>query len=265
MTHWLSVVGKGRAALGTILFLLFVAVPTSRGSVILFSNKATWLAATAVSGTIDFEGIAPAGGTSDFSTAAGLTLGGVTFLGQIQSLDCSINGCTPFSSGHQLFVSAPGGFDGLDWGSGGFLVGPQSFFSVVSPGFGTAQDGTLTVQFPSGTNAIAFDLMSLGSIGSTPTIPHICLSTGDCFDIATPTYPGHKFVGFTSSVPLDSAVLTIPEGIPTTSEIFLDNVERGTSIPEPGGLSVLGLALLVLWGQCTRHFVGPYKKCMVRR
>jgi hypothetical protein len=245
MKDWISVAPRTRLGLRTFLFLLFVAVLPSRGSVILFSNKAAWLSATTVSGTIDFEGIAPGGGTSDFSTAAGLTLDGVNFLGQTERIDCTIpGGCSPIGSGYQLFVSSPGGFDGLDWGSGGFLVGPLNFVEPVSPFLLEVQVGTLTAQFPAGTTSIGFDLMSIGELGANPAVPHICLSTGDCFDISTPTYPGHTFAGFTSSAAIDSVVLTMPDVFPNGT-VFLDNVEQGTAIPEPRGLSLLGLTLLL--------------------
>jgi hypothetical protein len=259
MIHWISVAGTGQVGLGTTLFLLLVAASPSRGSVILFSDKTAWLAGTAVSTTIGFEGIAPTGGTSDFSNAAGLNTGGVNFLGQTTTVDCSLPaGCSPPRFGFDLLVSSPGAFDGLDWGSGAFLVGPQSFLSVISPFNSTAQDGTLTAHFPTGTTAIGFDLMSRGNVGSTHATPKICLSTGDCFDITTPDYPGRTFVGFTSSGPLDSAVFTIPEGFIFSTQIFLDNVAVGAAVPEPGSLSMLGLAVLFVVGRHARKIGDKY-------
>jgi hypothetical protein len=230
-----------------LLLLLFVAVLPSRGSVVLFSSEAAWLATTAVSTTTGFEGIAPPGGTSDFSTSVGLTSGGVNFLGQTVSEDCSIGGCVPFSSGFQLLVSSPGAFDGLDWGTGAYLVGPESVFNVVSVGNGTLQNGTLTASLPAGTTSVGFDLMSLGSQSVPPAAPEVCLSTGDCFSITTPDNPGQVFVGFTSTTPLSSVVFTIDAGLITPDEVFLDNFAIGTAIPEPRGLSMMLLGLAVLF------------------
>jgi hypothetical protein len=152
-------------------------------------------------------------GTSDFSTSGGLTSGGINFLVQIVSGDCSMGGCVPFSSRFQLLGSAPGAFDGLDWGTGAYLI-------------------------------------SLGSQSVPPAEPEVYLSTGDCFSITIPDNPGQVFVGFTSTTPLSSVVFTIDAGLITPDEIFLDNFAICTAIPEPRRLSLilLGLAVLLsLW------------------
>jgi hypothetical protein len=236
-----------------ILLLLFVAVLPSRGSVVLFSSEAAWLATTTVSNTTGFEGIASPGTTSDFSTSAGLTSGGVNFLGQIVNESCSFpGGCFTTSTGYQLQVSAPGAFDGLDWGTGAYLVGPQSEVEVVSIGAATEQNGTLTASLPAGTTSVGFDLMSVDGQAVPPAEPQVCLSTGDCFNLTTPAYPGQLFVGFTSTTPLTSVAITIPDGLDSFNQVFLDNFAVGAAIPEPRGLSMMLLGLAALFA-VVRH------------
>jgi len=231
-----------------ILLLLFVAVLPSRGSVVLFSSEAAWLATTAVSNTTGFEGIASPGTTSDFSTSAGLTSGGVNFLGQTVFESCDFpSPCGITSSGYELSVSAPGVYDGLDWGTGAYLVGPRSYFEVESIGAAVEQNGTLTASLPAGTTSVGFDLMSVDGQAVPPAEPQVCLSTGDCFNLTTPAYPGQLFVGFTSTTPLTSVTITIADGLDSSNQVFLDNFAIGAAIPEPRGLSMMLLGLAVLF------------------
>jgi hypothetical protein len=231
-----------------VLLAAILSVPAA-GSTILYSDRSSWLIDAKVSTTIDFEGFAPAGGISDFSTPAGLTANDITFVGTWTQFDCSFPvGCTPGGNGNELFVSSAGTFDGLDWGSGAYLVGPANFFSVISIGNGTIQDGTVTVRLPSGITAWSFDLMSTGSLGLEEAVPHICLSSGECWDITTAPYPSRTFVGFTSSAALSSVTLTIPEGFPGSTRVYLDNFSVGAAVPEPGsaGLLVIGITSLLV-------------------
>jgi hypothetical protein len=123
----------------------------------------------------------------------------------------------------------------------------------VSPFSADEQDGTLTAFLPGGTTAVGFDLMSLGSQSVPPTSPTVCLSTGDCFGITTPDYPGHIFVGFTSTTPINSVAFTIGEGITQPNEVFLDNFAVGTAVPEPVGSSIaLGLVALLVVARQSR-------------
>src|SRR5215471_4171288 len=68
---------------GTFLFCTFLALVCwpCGASTITYTDPAAWLAASTGVTTITFEGLAPSGGFTDYSTSSGLTQSGVQFVG----------------------------------------------------------------------------------------------------------------------------------------------------------------------------------------
>ena len=191
------------------LMVVILSLQSAFAGVVTFSSQASWQAAT--SGgltTIDFEGIAAAGG---FEFEPGLLLSGVSF--------------TPSSSTNQFVVDTGYSSPGYDFGTGATFDWQQG-----SP-------STTNLAFPGGIAAIGFDLGSLSLDGSSIGVT---LSTGDVFSIVTPTTNTLQFFGVISTVPISSIVLT------SSGDGVLDNVSfGGSAAPEPAGFLLLGSGLVL--------------------
>jgi hypothetical protein len=198
-----------------------MAVPAG-ASALLFTDRATWEAATTGIFTLDFEGTARPGAPVNYS-AAGYTAGGVQIIG-----------LTPPDS-YYLYDSAD-----HDWGSGDLLLGPYS-------GWG---GGYIQANFTAGgVTSVGSDIMT-----HTPEAASfvISLSTGETFTVATSSKPSRAFVGFTSDVPITSIQFTPSSGWP-----MIDNFSYGLSsgppdpppgeTPEADTIIFGGTGLLGLW------------------
>jgi hypothetical protein len=79
-----------------------------------FTNRSAFTAAVSSSTNIDFEAIVPAGGHPDYSTAAGLTISSVHFVGAV----------TPLGDIVDYFLSVAGG---PSWNGTAILAGPFGY------------------------------------------------------------------------------------------------------------------------------------------
>ena len=125
--------------------LLLSATLVSAGSAVAqttFTSRAAWDAAVGPHARIDFEGLAPAGGTAEFP--AGLTIGGVTFRGA------------------GTLLSPPNSVRVLDAGVGAFVSVWSSGAMLFAESLGTATAGTVHPQpggisLPAGVTAVGFN------------------------------------------------------------------------------------------------------------
>jgi hypothetical protein len=204
-----------RAKQGIITIFGFVMVGAVQGAVIEYTDRAAWLAAAGAVTNLDFEGIAPAGGRTDFN-------GPVTFSG--------VQFTAPFIGGSGVAESAvSAGLDYVNaWGSGDKL---QASFGVE-----------FDIALPNGVTAVGSDIMItstffFGTNGSYTAI----LSTGDTFtNIFSSGPPTRSFVGFISTEPITSITL-----ISNPSLAMLDNFAfTAVSVPEPGTFGLFGAGLL---------------------
>jgi hypothetical protein len=219
----------------TVGFLLGI-VP-AEGSLITFTSRTAFEAASTGLTTVSFEGIVPADAAQNFPNPDGLTTDGVTF---------RTSGTGPFGPGHVTVYGADLAAEQspvLNTGTGAILVwGPPN------------QPGTayLDVWLPPGRTAFATDMWAQQPY--TTTVRAI-VNSGEAtenFDIGTMDRPTSSFFGVTSDA---NTVLLVRLSIPAGQVgLVLDNVSVGiagsgpTPIPEPGTVILVcaGLAGLTI-------------------
>ena len=168
-----------------------------------FTDLASFQANTTGLTTIDFEGLAPRFGFTNYS-AAGLTTNGVKFTDSSNVLFAADSTASPTAF--------------YNWGSGAGLASGAS-------------GSILTATLPSGITAVGSDIRSFLNYASPFTIK---LSTGETFNLNSLNYPNRQFVGFTSNTAIASISFQATAGY-----ALLDNFRFGTanaattSVPEP--------------------------------
>jgi len=232
------------AVAATACFLL--AAVTARGSTITYSDRTAWAAATTGATNINFEGITST--YLSFSTAQGLTIDGVTFIGLTMS--------TP---AYELWVVNPAPGSEHDFGSGSVLKGPQHDPSVLNK--------TVRVSLPGGVTSFGVDLMSNTPGAHTFTI---MLSTGDIFT-NVPTYPRPtpSFFGVTTTTAISQIDFILKVANSSEPSPLLDNFAFGMASlggaggPEPGAETPEALTLLLVGsGLVMIHFMRRRRGCL---
>ena len=203
------------ARLIAIIALALLAVPAG-ATVVVKNTRADWEALTSGIFTIDFEGLATPSVPGNYSTAGGLTLNGVNFVGD--NLDGSYY--------LQAYDSATGG--SYNWGSGDYLLGSGWWTNYIQ--------ATLPA---GGVTAVAADLMTVLSGHDVA----VSLSTGDTYTVNTFANPTHAFIGFTSDVPITWVRFSA-----AGSYTAMDNFSFGSmATPEPDALILAATGLAGLW------------------
>ena len=204
------------------LAVLGIASPVSAG-VVVYTDLPSFQAAAPGLLTLNFAGYGPVSGAADYSTAAGLTVNGVNFVGRENTGDyyLAVYG-TP----------APG-----------VLLG--AFSTPGAPG--ARYDGDTTISFPTPIHAVGFNLTMGSATGAGAFTIVLSNSATASYDSAiSPDTP--IFVGFVSSDAFTSVVMragTVDGGTyyaPLISEVTYD------AAPEPGtfGTAFLVAGLLAL-------------------
>lgn len=196
-------------------WVMLLAAANATAGYVTFTDRAAFEGVTVGLQTIDFEGLAPPGGT--YTPNPSLTLDGVTF-----------NGIVP--GGNYLFVIDAGFFPSLyDWGSGAVLLGPLS-----------AGDGSqIIVSLPPGTTAFGTDLMTIAPFGASF---QVTLGDGTNFTVSTDDYPTRAFFGVVSDIPITSVSFVANDG----AFPLLDNFAFGQAVPVPASLVLFGMGALGL-------------------
>ena len=191
-----------------VLLASTVFVAHGEASSISFNDRAAWQTAvgTAVN-TINFEGIAPAGGTAVF---ADLVLSGVDF-----------GAATVADPGLGSFISA--------WGTGAMLFA----YGIFAP---------KTIAFSTPVSAFGFDYGATACIVVAPCQSgsvSMTLSSGDTIFGSGGPMPPMQFIGVISSQPLTSVSLQI---LPSLQ--LVDNFSFGSQVPEPATFVLLATGLV---------------------
>lgn len=209
-----------------------------RASLVVYTDKAAFLAATTSTTTIGFAGIAPSGGFTDFSSdPGGLTIDSVNFQGP--DLLCPGSGA-PCFPGATLFVA-----DELDaiWSFGipAVLVGPADIPTGGTFDVGSF-DARLDVTPPAGARAFGLDL---GVGGGNPGNYLGVTVDGVTTNVYPGIQPSSAFIGFISSTPL-SAIQLAPFdtfGNPTLLDVI--TATAPTATPEPSTWVLVIFCLIV--------------------
>lgn len=221
-----------------ICLLLITAASGSASVLQTFSDRASWEAATAAGfTTVDFENLNLPLGYFNYSTVAGLTTDGVTFVGVQDSPGVP----------YYLWASTPGVGDPAFANSGTLLVGPEHRGGA----------GYLSVTLPSAVTSFGLDLMS---VDPTAQSFRFVLDNVDIgIVITTVAQPNRQFFGVTTDTPI-TTVRILFDGSPATSSVTagrFDNFVYGAAgsgggggpegeAPEAGTLLCLGSGLLIL-------------------
>lgn len=211
-----------RRLIAVTAFSLLGAGVVAQASVVTFSDRSTWLAASTGVTTIAFEGLAAPGTFVEYPTPPGLTLDGVTFDTDPATL---------------LYVVDPAYFPNYSRGSGANLDWQ----------IGTTFPTTLATTLPPGTSAFGADFFSL--VNSSSLL--LTLSTGESFLIPAPgNGDGMSFFGVTSSSSVSWMTVTQAPG-ELEPYYGLDNFSFGVAgepgaVPEPSAVVLLGAGLLAV-------------------
>ncbi len=195
---------------------LCLLAPCLEAQVTVYTNRQAWqtAAASLQVTTIGFEGIAPVGGTKSYSTAAGLTLNGVNFVGRS-------------SGGFGLSVADAQFYNAnlYNRGTGASLQASNSCCSLLLNQF--------NVTLPAGVYAAGADLWTVpldGLAGNGTDVVNMSVNGSPAGSTRTLPNPTLAFLGFISSTP----VTTLDFFQSTSGEIpELDNFSFGVRAETP--------------------------------
>ena len=231
-----------------LVFLALILTPAYSTTITTYTNLASWQAATGSFQVVNFEGIAPAGNYTQYTTP--LTLNGVTFIGYtsggadwLKVLDTTVSPYYNFGTGGAALIQ-------MDRPSNG---SPLPYIHVT---------------LPTAVTSFAADLFSSSSNGMTFSVT--TNQTGGSNVYTAPTYgpPTLGFFGVTSDTPFTSVDLWL---LGTTynggSQAFIDNVRFGSAsvqqadTPEAATFLLIGSGLigLAFWRR-RRNRVEPQER-----
>ena len=199
--------------------ILMTAAILPAAPVTTYSSLGAFTAATSSLTTVSFDGIAPVNNFVSYGTGS-VTLSGATFTN------------TSGSSGATLFIVDPGYYSNTY--SSGFMTEDYS----------SSGSDVITVTLPGPETAVAFNFGSIFSGGATFTVN---LGAQGPFSATTGGSIGSGalgFVGYTSTTPFSSVVLTLPDaGLYGVIDNFAFGTASTTATPEPSTFLLLGAGL----------------------
>jgi len=205
----------------SLAFTILLGCSADAAVIATYSDRPAFATAMSTSTVIDFSAGLVTSPSTDYSSAAGLTLDGVNFTGP-----------GPSAGVYAMSVQAP--TDPLRTGWDGDNV----VLNGASPvGY------SILATLPVGTTGVGFDLYTVAGSANPPHGQplRVTLSSGDQFVIQTFDKPTLAFAGFTSDVPLTSVRIESENNRnPQVADFTF-----GIAIPEP---SAAIFALIGLFG-----------------
>ncbi len=227
-------IGRYRLLLFVLCAAVILAALPASASTVTYTDPTAWASATSDTTDIDFTGLAPAGGTTDYSTPTGLVISGVDFVGDL--LNTSL---------YQLAVMDQNyASPWWNWGAPATLMGPI-YNLPANPSFVPYIQANL----PTGVTAFAVDLATLDPNALSY---QITLSDGEVFTVPTNAAPSLAFFGVTTDDPITYADFTVI-GMGTYSGTYglMTNFQFGTATtqqegpPPPGDVPEASTMLLI--------------------
>ena len=217
----------------SFLALVLTITPAYSTSITTYTSRTGWALSASGIQTIDFEGLAPANGATNYNTASGLTVGGVEFIGiasganWLEVVDTNFSPWYNFGSNDALAINLYQAYSGA----------PVQYFHIILSTPVTAFGVDLATISP---NALTFSISVGGGTYSAPTF-------------ARPTL---GFFGFTSDTPFTTIDISVPNTTPSGGTYaLLDNFSFGTAqtapadTPEIATFVLIGSGLVVLGGR----------------
>lgn len=201
------------SVVGITLFLIAVCfgLTYAQTGIVRFDDRATFDAASANRTKIDFEGLVPSLGFTNYKMPGGLTATGVSF---------QTSGGGRFGAGHLTLIGAAHTAGPIyKTGTGAILTwGPPN-----QPG-----DAYLDVTLPRGITAVGADLWTAQPyVSSVEVIAITADAKTQSVTVNTAQRPAAAFVGFTSDTPISALRFSIPRG---QVALILDNLTFGRSV-----------------------------------
>jgi hypothetical protein len=206
-------------------------VPAYSTTITTYSDPVSWAAATTPGyQTVTFTGLAPSGGSTNYSSATGVTNSGVEFIGYnsagtsvIQVVDSSAFSWYNDGTGDALLESAS----------------PEPSSSSPLP--------YINIVLPANITALGMDLWT----ASSPAMSYSISVAGNIYTVPTVGGNTETFWGITSDTAVTSLQLTVPAATSSSgTEALLDNFSFGASdmsvAPEAGTYLLIGTGLISL-------------------
>lgn len=209
-------IGRYRLFVLCLSTALLLAV-VGHASSISFTDPNAWANATSGTSEITFSGIAPAGSFTNEGTGTGLSIQGVTFIGQLTAATYQLNVVDQFDLSPYY-----------NWGVPATLQSPV-YNLPPSPTFVPY----IHVVLPANTTAIA---AMLGTVSPGGLTYQVDLSDGESFTIGTTSRPALTFFGVTADSPITYANFTVLNaGTFSGAFGFLTDFQFGSAQQQGGG------------------------------
>jgi hypothetical protein len=205
-------------------------VPAYSTTITTYTSLANWQAATSTGyQTVTFTGLAPAGGSTPYYSATGVTQDGVEFIGYSSSGASNIQ---------VVDTSA------LSWyndGTGDALI------ESASPASNGAALPYIDIVLPANITALSLDLWT----ASSPAMNYSITVAGNTYTVPTLSGNTEAFWGLTSNAPIASIQMDLPAAtVASSSYALADNFSFGMSdlaaAPEAGTYLLIGSGLIAL-------------------
>jgi hypothetical protein len=207
--------------------VIFATTRPADAGLVVYTDVASFQAATTGLSDINFNGIVAPGQFTDYAIPPGYTDPATgtnfTFL-NANGTDINVTSATYYSVNF------------------GYPVFPSDVLNSAS----TVPTGASeSITLPTSSTAFGIEFTTYDTSPIT-----IALSNGDTYvDSNSPGFGNFAFLGFTDTTPFSSLTITDP----TDSGVLLADVKFGSSIPEPSSLALLGLSSLFLFDRRRRR------------